>query len=279
MKEGINMDRVWRSFFQRSFVAIFVLVLAFSLLSAGGGEGAMINEEYVEYLHEGAVLEGFVCYDESMEGIRPGVIVISEWTGINEYTLERCRMLAEFGYVAFAADIYGKGVRPSSREEASRQATIYRSDRPLMRARINAALAEIRKHPMTDTARIATIGYCFGGGAALEHARSGADILGAVSFHGNLDTPDPKDAEKIKASILVLHGASDPLVPMSQVESFRDEMDRAGVDWQLVMYGGAVHSFTNPSSGSDPSGGVAYDQLADIRSWEAMMLFFEEIFE
>lgn len=259
---------------RKIFRDLLCLVLVFFLLfAASGGEAGMIREEYVEYRQKDAILEGFVCYDETMEGIRPGIIVVHEWTGINEYILERCRMLAEFGYVAFAADIYGKGVRPQAREEASRQASIYRGDRKLMRDRVNAALGEIRKHPMTDTSRIATIGYCFGGGVALEHARSGADILGAVSFHGNLDTPDPGDAKNIRASILVLHGAADPVVPMDQVDAFRQEMDGAGVDWQLVMYGGAVHSFTNPSSGT------SYDPRADMRSWEAMMLFFEEIFE
>ncbi|HPI98481.1 MAG TPA: dienelactone hydrolase family protein, partial [Synergistales bacterium] len=148
----MSLKKVWRGM-------LCLVLVFFLLLAATGGEAGMIREEHVEYRHKEAVLEGFVCYDETMEGIRPGIIVVHEWTGINEYILERCRMLAEFGYVAFAADIYGKGIRPQTREEASRQASIYRGDRKLMRDRVNAALAEIGKHPMTDTSRIATIGY------------------------------------------------------------------------------------------------------------------------
>jgi dienelactone hydrolase len=238
----------------------------------------VVKEMLLEYDHQGTVCEGFVAYDEVMEGKRPGVIVVHEWNGINPQILERCRLLAKLGYVAFAADIYGKGIRPSNREESAKQAGIYRSDRPLMRSRANAALSEIRKLPQVDAARIAVMGYCFGGGVALEQARSGADILGAVSFHGNLDTPDPDDAKNIRAKILVLHGAADPHVPTEQVQAFQQEMESAGVDWQLVMYGHAVHSFTNPGAGDDPSRGSAYNEKADRRSWEAMQTFFIELF-
>jgi len=212
---------------------------------------------YQEYRSEGAILEGFLAWDGSLEGKRPGVIVVHEWNGINPQILERCRMLAKKGYVAFAADIYGKGIRPQTTEDSAKQAGIYRGDRPLMRRRINAAFDEIRKLPQVDPAMIATMGYCFGGGVALEHARSGADIQGAVSFHGNLDTPDPGDAKNIRAKILVLHGAADPHVPMEQVMDFRREMEDGGVDWQLNMYGHAVHSFSNPNAGKDPSTGSA----------------------
>lgn len=259
---------------------IFVLILAFILLFSrtSGGEASMINEKYHEYSHDGTVLEGFIAWDEEIEGKRPGVIVIHEWNGINPQILQRCRMLAELGYFAFAADIYGKGVRPKNREESAKQATVYRKDRALMRERANTALKEIRKLAQVDPERIATIGYCFGGGVALEQARSGADTRGAVSFHGNLDTPNPKDAENISAKVLVLHGVADPHVPMEQVIDFRREMEEAGVDWQLIMYGHAVHSFTNPGAGDDPSSGVAYNADADHRSWGAMKLFFEELF-
>ena len=249
-----------------------------STASAAETPGSIL-ERSVEYEHDGTLCEGFLAYDEAMEGPGPGVIVIHEWNGINPQILERCRMLARLGYVAFAADIYGKGVRPATREESAQQATIYRKDRTLMRNRANAALSAIRKVPQVDPAKVAAIGYCFGGGVALELARSGADILGAVSFHGNLDTPDPKIARQIRAKILVLHGAADPHVPMEQVQAFREEMEQAGIDWQLVMYGGAVHSFTNPGAGNDPSRGSAYDEKADQRSWLAMQSLFSEIFK
>jgi dienelactone hydrolase len=263
------------------YVMVFALVavcLTFTA-QAFGAEKSDIREMYLEYEHEGTMLEAFVAWDEALDGKRPGVIVVHEWNGINEQILRRCRMLAELGYVGFAADIYGKDVRPKTPEESARQAGIYRSDRTLMRGRINAALSKIRTLPQVDPARIVTMGYCFGGGVALEHARSGADILGAVSFHGNLDTPNPSDAKNIKGKILVLHGAADPHVPMEQVLAFKEEMDEAGVDWQLYMYGHAVHSFTNPDAGNDPSAGAAYDEKADRRSWGALLMFFEEIFK
>lgn len=261
------------------FAASAVLMAGVVFMApAFGADNALIAERYLDYEHEGVALEAFLAWDEGMEGKRPGIIVVHEWNGINPQILGRCRMLAEMGYVAFAADIYGKGVRPQTREESAHQAGIYRGDRGLMRGRANAALAEIRKLPQVDAGRVATIGFCFGGGVALEQARSGADILGAVSFHGNLDTPDPEDGKNITAKILVLHGAADPAVPMEQVLAFRDEMEEAGVNWQLNMYGHAVHSFTNPDAGDDPSRGSAYDEQADRRSWEAMARFFEELF-
>ena len=163
--------------------------------------------------------------------------------GVGDYVEGRVEQLAALGFVAFGADLNGKGARPE-----------------------------------VDKGRIAAIGYCFGGGAVLELARGGAELAGVVSFHGNLDTPEPKDAERIRAKVLVCHGAADPYVPEEQVDAFRGEMDDAGVDWQMIFYGGAVHSFTNPAAGSDPSTGAAYDADADRRSWEAMRIFFAEIF-
>jgi dienelactone hydrolase len=136
----------------------------------------------------------------------------------------------------------------------------------------------LQQNPLTDSNRIAAIGYCFGGGTVLELARSGANIAGVVSFHGNLDTPNPSDAKAIKAKVLVLHGANDPYVPAEQVAAFESEMRQADVDWQLMAYGGVVHSFTNPEAGNDPSKGVAYNEAADKRSWAAMKQFFAEIF-
>lgn len=240
---------------------------------------AQIHTEYVTYNDGDIVLEGYIAYDESITGKRPGVLVVHEWTGINDYTLQRSRQLAEMGYFAFAADIYGKGIRPSTPEEAGKQASVYKNDRLLMRKRIILALDEIRKQSYVDSEKISAIGYCFGGTVVLELARSGADVKGVVSFHGNLDTPNLTDANNIKAKVLVLHGADDPYVPEEQVITFEKEMRDAKVDWQLVSYGGAVHSFTNPDAGNDNSKGAAYNVKADKRSWEAMKNFFDEIFE
>jgi dienelactone hydrolase len=163
-------------------------------------------------------------------------------------------------------------------QEAQQASAPFRDDRPLMRARARAGLEVLRKHELVDPKRIAAIGYCFGGMTVLELARSGADVAGVVSFHGGLSTPNPAEAKNIKAKVLVLHGGDDPNVPPEQVLAFQDEMRKAKVDWQMVIYGGAVHSFTNPASGNDPSRGAAYNEKADQRSWEAMRVFFAEIF-
>jgi dienelactone hydrolase len=140
-------------------------------------------------------------------------------------------------------------------------------------------LEALKNHPLVDPNRVAAIGYCFGGGTVLELARSGAELAGVVSFHGNLNTPNPEDAKNINCKVLALHGADDPHVPQEHVLAFQDEMRSGGVDWQMVLYGGAVHSFTNPASGNDPSKGVAYNERADRRSWRAMKSFFAELFE
>jgi len=240
---------------------------------------AEVRTRTVEYKHGNTVLEGYLAYDDEIKGQRPGVMVVHEWTGVGPYVRQRAEQLAKLGYVAFAIDMYGKGIRPKNDQEAAAQAKIYRSDRKLMRDRANAGLQVLQKNQLTDTKRIAAIGYCFGGGTVLELARSGANLAGVVSFHGNLDTPNPSDAKNIQGKVLVLHGANDPLVPPEQVLAFGEEMSQAEVDWQLVAYGGAVHSFTNPEAGNKPSKGVAYNQVADRRSWQDMQQFFAEIFQ
>lgn len=239
---------------------------------------AEIHTEVVEYRHGEARLEGYLAYDNSLKGNNPGIIVVHAWKGTGPYVKSRTEQLAAMGYVAFAPDIYGKGIRPKTNKEAAAQAGIYRQDRKLMRARVQAGLTQLNQHKLVDPKRIAAIGYCFGGGVVLELARSGADIAGVVSFHGNLDTPDPADAKNIVARVLVLHGADDPHVPEQQLTAFKQEMRAGDVDWQVISYGGAVHSFTNPQSGNNPSRGVAYNKKADLRSWAAIKLFFDELF-
>jgi dienelactone hydrolase len=240
--------------------------------------GAAIKTETIEYKDGNTVLEGYLAYDDAIKGKVPAVLVVHEWTGIGSYVKKRCEQIAGLGYAAFAVDIYGKGIRPADVNEAVKQAAIYRGDRQLMRRRALAGLEEVKKLSFVDAERIAAIGYCFGGGVVLEMARSGADLKGVVSFHGNLDTPHPEDAKNIKAKVLVCHGADDPYVSWEKVAAFRDEMREAKVDWQVIVYGNAVHGFTNPDNGSDPSKGAAYNRQADMRSWEAMKAFFKEIF-
>ncbi len=247
------------------------------MLAAPCASFAAIHTETVEYKHGKTVLEGYLVYDDAIAGRRPGVLVVHEWLGLGPYAKTRAEMVARLGYTVLAVDIYGKGIRPKNVEEAGKQSSIYKNDRKLMRARINAGLDVLKKNPLADPEKIAAIGYCFGGTVVLELARSGAPVKGVVSFHGGLDTPNIKDAKNIKAKVLALHGADDPFVVPKQVENFEYEMRNAGVDWQLISYGGAVHSFTNPASGSDKSKGVAYNLDADRRSWLAMKLFLEEV--
>ncbi len=253
---------------------IILAVLFFSINAE-----ASVKTKTVEYKQGNTILEGYMAWDDAKSAKRPGVLIVHEWTGINDHIKQRAEMLAKLGYVAFAADIYGKGIRPSVQSEASKTAGIYKNDRPLMRARVRAGLEELKKQKLTDPQRIAAIGYCFGGTTVLELARDAADVKGVVSFHGGLSTPTPLDAKNIKAKVLALHGADDPFVKVDEVIAFQDEMRKGGVDWQFISYSNAVHSFTNKAAGTDNSKGAAYNENADRRSWEAMKAFFAEIFK
>lgn len=239
---------------------------------------AAIETRSVEYRQGNTRLVGYLAFPKDVTGPLPGILVVHEWMGLNDYAKHRADQLAELGYIAFAADIYGDGKIAANREEAGKLAGSYKNDRPLLRARVAAGLATLKAQPGVAGDKIAAIGYCFGGTAVLELARSGADIAGVVSFHGGLDTPTSQDAKNIRAKVLALHGADDPYVPADQVAAFENEMRQAGVDWQLIVYGGAVHGFTNPANGTDNSKGAAYNALADARSWVAMQQFFNELF-
>ncbi|MGC3960914.1 MAG: dienelactone hydrolase family protein [Verrucomicrobiota bacterium] len=239
---------------------------------------AAIQTKTIEYKQGDITLEGVVVYDDAVKGKRPGVLIVHQWMGITEYEKTRATMLAKLGYVAFCADIYGKGIRPKDTKEAGAEATKYKSDRALLRARVNAGFAEIKKHELVDAKHVAAIGYCFGGTTVLELARSGAEVTGVVSFHGGLDSPTPADGKNIKGKILACHGADDPFVPAKDIAAFESEMRDNKVDWQLISYGGAVHSFTQPMAGDDNSKGAAYNKAADLRSWEAMKQFLGELF-
>ena len=235
-----------------------------------------MKTETVEYKEGATTCEGFAAYDEKSK--RPGVVIVPEWNGVSDYSKKRAQMLSDLGYNAFVADVYGKGVRPTTMEACAAEAGKYRDNRALLRARARAALEQLKKLPGTDAGRTAAIGYCFGGMTVLELARDGAEVNGVVSFHGALNTPNAGDAAKIKGRVLALHGADDPLVPPAEVAAFEDEMRKAKVDWQLVAYGNAVHSFTNFSLPEGQPGPVSYNKKADQRSWIAMQDFFKELF-
>lgn len=256
----------------------FALALLYLLFGISELAYAAVRTETVEYTHGSVVLEGVLAYDDAASGPRPGVIVVHEWKGLGPYAVRRAEQLAQLGYIALAADMYGKGVRAKDHAEAAKLSGVYRKDRALMRERIAAALDTLRRHPLADPQRLAAIGYCFGGTSVLELARSGADVAGVVSFHGSLDTPNPEDARNIKGSVLVLTGGMDPNAPPEQVAAFEQEMKEAGVNYRLITYEGAAHSFTVPEAGNDPSTGAAYDAEADERSWEAMKAFLQEAF-
>jgi dienelactone hydrolase len=260
----------------KTSVLLVALVLLFPL--ALNTAKAAIHTEAVEYKDGSTALEGFLAYDTSASGKRPGVLVVHQWKGLGDYEKKRAEMLAKMGYVVFAVDIYGKGIRPSDTKSAGAEAGKYKADRALLRKRVRAGLDELLKNKSVDSRRVAAIGYCFGGTTVIELARSGADIAGVVSFHGALDSPTPADGKNIKCKVLALHGADDPFVPPKDVAAFEDEMRSANVDWQLVKYGGAVHGFTHWEAGNDNKSGMAYNERADKRSWEAMKQFFAEIF-
>ncbi len=254
------------------------LLVLLAMLVISSTTHAKLHTEPVEYKVGDTACEGYLAYDDALAAKAPGVLVVHDWMGVGPFAKKQADRLAELGYVAFVADIYGKETRPANMKEASAAAGKYKADRKLLRERAAGALAVLAKSDKVDSKRLATIGYCFGGTTALELARSGADILACVSFHGGLDTPTPDDAKNIKAHVLVMTGADDPNVPTAQVQAFEEEMRSAKVDWQLISYGNAVHSFTNPAAGNDNSKGVAYNEKADKRSWETMKDFFKEIF-
>ena len=254
------------------------LILLFLALGCAMSSRAAIHTETVEYRQGDTTLEGFLAYDDAISGKRPGVLVVHQWFGLTDYEKHRATMLAQLGYVAFCADIYGKGVRPKDVSEAGALAGKYKNDRTLLRARVNAGLDELKKNEFVDTNRVAAIGYCFGGTTVIELARSGADLNGVVSFHGGLDSPTPADGKNIKCKVLALAGADDPFQKPEDLTAFESEMRDNKVDWQIVFYGGAVHAFTQPDPGF-VNAGAKYNEKADKRSWEAMKTFFAEIFQ
>lgn len=253
--------------------------LLFASLLAVSADAALV-EQSVTYQQGGVTLEGFHVFDDAVAGKRPAILVVHQWTGLSDYEKRRSRALAQLGYNVLAADVYGRGIRPQP-PEAGREAGKFKGDRVLFRARLTAALDWLKQDGRTDAARVAAIGYCFGGTGVLELARAGSEVAGVISFHGGLDSASGLEAQvgKVKAKVLVLHGADDPHVPAAQVAAFEKEFTAAKADWQLVAYGGAVHAFTQKEAGNDNSRGAAYNEAADRRSWLAAQAFFAELFQ
>lgn len=254
-----------------------IVAVLVALISVASVQAA-VKSQAVQYKHGDVILEGYLAYDDSQSGKRPGVLVVHEWLGLNDYAKKRADMLASMGYVAFALDMYGKGVLGKGPQDGTKLSAPFKENRQLMRDRAKAGLDVLRNHPLVDSSRIAAIGYCFGGATAIELARAGTGIAGVVGFHPALGTSMPAKPGQVKAKILVCHGADDPFVPPPEVKAFEEEMQKAGADWQLNAYGNAVHGFTNWGAGNNKSSGVAYNSEADKRSWQAMKDFFAEIF-
>ncbi len=247
---------------------------------------AKVTTKVVEYTQGGVSFRGYLAVDDAISGERPGVLVCPEWWGLNDYAKRRAEQIAQMGYVAFVMDPYGGGKVVETREQAQELAgSLYAPDdqtgrRELMRARAKAALQTLSDQPQTDKARLASIGFCMGGTVSLELARAAAEgdhLRAVVSFHGGLSTPVVADAENIRASILVCHGAVDPFVPAKEVEAFKQEMENASADYQFIAYSGAVHSFTNPAATGEIVG-AKHDENAERRSWALMTAFLKERF-
>jgi dienelactone hydrolase len=232
----------------------------------------------LEYRSEEVTLRGHLVWDDKILARRPGVAVFHEGLGLGDFAIERARMVAELGYVALAADMYGERRQARNLQEVASLVGALRAEPEKLRARGRAALAALSGLPQVDATRLAAIGFCFGGSVALELAREGADLKAAVSFHGVLATKNPASPDQVKASVLVCTGADDPLAPPDQLAAFEDEMRAANVrDWQVISYGNTLHGFTNPAADGSMMRTALYHEQSDRRSWAAMKGLFDEV--
>lgn len=237
-----------------------------------------IISNFIDYLDDDILLEGFFAYDDELKARLPAVIINHAWAGRNQFVEEKAIKLAKLGYFAFAVDMYGKGILGKNNEENAMLMQPFMDDRGLVLRRMEAAIYAVTRMPWVDDKKIAAIGFCFGGLCVLDLARSAAEILGVVSFHGLLKPPENYSTKKIKAKVLVLHGHNDPLVTVDQLQALQQELTLAGADWQCHIYGNTLHAFTNPIA-NDPVFGTVYQLDSDKRSWITMKNFLVEIFE
>ncbi|MGB1125172.1 MAG: dienelactone hydrolase family protein [Phycisphaeraceae bacterium] len=257
----------------------FTLLLAVTLWALPT-HGAVVTKEHV-YMDGDTALTSYMAWDHALIKSKatrlPGVLIVHQWMGVTDYERRRARELAQLGYFVCVIDIYGTDFKPTNMQEAGKASSTFKNDRKLFRKRLNLGLKHFVDCALVDASRIAAIGYCFGGTGVLELARSGADVAGVVSFHGGLDSPTPEDGKNIRSKVLVLHGADDPFVSREGIDAMKKEFNDAKVDWQMIEYSGAVHSFTQPMAGDDPKRGAAYNEKADKRSWQHMRAFFSEV--
>lgn len=257
------------------------ILLLLSLCCFGGAAQAAVQGKEVDYEADGVTLKGYLAYDDSIKGKRPGVLVVHEWWGQNEYARKRARMLAALGYTALAVDMYGNGKTASNPDDAGKLAGEVYKDMPMAKKRFEAAMQLLRAQETVQADELAAFGYCFGGGIALNMARMGEDLKGVASFHGGLGTASPAQPGKIGARIISFSGDADPSIGPDKVAAFRKEMDAAGADYRVVIYPGAKHAFTNPDAdvtGKKFNLPIAYDAKADKDSWEQATVFLREVF-
>jgi dienelactone hydrolase len=242
------------------------------------GEAAVaIQTRTIDYSDGDLALEGYMAWDDSGSDPRPGVLISHAWAGRGELEESKAEQLAELGYVGFALDLYGKGVKGTSPDENDALMQPLLKDRPALQRRMQLALQMIRRQKEVDSARVAAMGFCFGGLCVLDLARVGSDLLGVASFHGLFSPPGNTEGNRIAAKILVMHGWDDPMVTPDQVVSLAEELTAMGADWQIHGYGNTLHAFTNPAA-DDVAQGTVYDADADRRSWQSLQLFLAELF-
>ena len=231
----------------------------------------------IDYEDGSRLLEGYLAYHDT-DRRKPVVLVAHDWSGRREFACKAAERIADMGYVGFALDMYGKGIIGADGDVEKNGALMspFAKDRALLRRRINAALNTVRQLPQVDAAKVAAMGYCFGGMCVLELARSGADVLGVISIHGIFASGNVSN-EKITAKVLCLHGHDDPMVPPEQVLAFETEMTQVGADWQVHVYGGTMHAFTNPKA-NNPDFGTVYKEVAANRAYQSIANFLEEVF-
>jgi dienelactone hydrolase len=240
-----------------------------------------LKEENITYTGDSITMNGYVVYDENIEGTRPAVLVVHEWWGMNDYAKMRAKELAKLGYIAMALDMYGDGKQAGNPDSAGKLATPFYMDPQMAKSRFDAAVAKLKTYSQVNATKVAAIGYCFGGAMVLNMAKLGNDLAGVVSFHGNLNVV-PVNKELLKAQILVCHGAVDPFVPQAEVDQFKNQMDSIGAKYTFKSYEGAVHAFTNPDAtamGEKFRIPIKYNAAADSASWNDMREFFDAIFK
>jgi dienelactone hydrolase len=251
------------------------LALLFALGSVAQAE---VRSRVVEYRDGEVELTGHLYWDDAIDGKRPGILVMHEWWGLNDYVKQRAQMLAELGFVAFAADMYGDNKVTEHAGDASGWMKQITANIEGWQRRALLGLAQLRADELVDPERVAAIGYCFGGATVMQLAYTGADLDGVVSFHGSLPPATPEQAAKIRARVLVAHGEADSFIPAERITQFKQALSEAGVDWEMDVYGGARHGFTNPGADKHGMDNLKYDPVADRRSWSRMQDFFAEIF-